>query len=288
MYQQSYITSRLPGVNMAHALADFSTALQQQRVNVSVGLKADQMGGIGNGTRQPTSDASLVHMSNTSIPQMSSASMARMSNASTAGMPGTSMAQMLDRSVPSTTSLKREKSDDFFVDLTSLSLPCATSSSMNPDDACGGVNSLVIQTACSVLPGCSSSTMPNSSLSKEDSQDFDDSSQDSMEAVSKIRSQSVPNQQKNALYWEKRRKNNESAKRSREARRMKEEQIALRVVYLEQENLALKTELHMLKTEVGKVRHILYSSVPETEAAYPNMSACHVTSQALDPRQLDH
>jgi hypothetical protein len=43
-----------------------------------------------------------------------------------------------------------------------------------------------------------------------------------------------PDPHKDNSYWEKRKKNNESAKRSREARRMKEEQIALRVVYLEQ------------------------------------------------------
>jgi len=61
-------------------------------------------------------------------------------------------------------------------------------------------------------------------------------------------------------YWEKRRKNNESAKRSRDARRMKEEQIAMRVVYLEQENLQLRTEASLLKNEIEKLRHMLYSS----------------------------
>lgn len=61
-------------------------------------------------------------------------------------------------------------------------------------------------------------------------------------------------------YWDKRRKNNESAKRSRDARRMKEEQIAMRVVYLEQENLQLRTEAQLLKNEIEKLRCMLYNT----------------------------
>ena len=67
-------------------------------------------------------------------------------------------------------------------------------------------------------------------------------------------------QPKDDGYWDKRKKNNESAKRSREARRMKEEQIALRVVYLEQENLQLRTEVSLLKSEIEKLRCMLYNS----------------------------
>ena len=70
----------------------------------------------------------------------------------------------------------------------------------------------------------------------------------------------VPEEQRDDMYWDKRKKNNESAKRSREARRMKEEQIALRVVYLEQENLQLRTEVSLLKSEIEKLRCMLYNS----------------------------
>lgn len=69
----------------------------------------------------------------------------------------------------------------------------------------------------------------------------------------------TPENQKDDAYWEKRQKNNESAKRSREARRMKEEQIALRVVFLEQENLQLRTEVSLLKSEIEKLRCMLYN-----------------------------
>lgn len=76
----------------------------------------------------------------------------------------------------------------------------------------------------------------------------------------KKRPHNVPDEQKDNAYWEKRKKNNESAKRSRDARRMKEEQIAMRVVYLEQENLQLRTEVSLLKGEIEKLRCMLYNS----------------------------
>ena len=76
----------------------------------------------------------------------------------------------------------------------------------------------------------------------------------------KKRPLSVPDDMKDGAYWEKRKKNNDSAKRSREARRMKEEQIAMRVVYLEQENLQLRTEVSLLKSEIEKLRCMLYNS----------------------------
>ena len=43
----------------------------------------------------------------------------------------------------------------------------------------------------------------------------------------------VPEAGKDGKYWEKREKNNVAARRSREARRLKENQIALRTAYLE-------------------------------------------------------
>jgi hypothetical protein len=49
--------------------------------------------------------------------------------------------------------------------------------------------------------------------------------------------------QKDDKYWEKRGKNNIAARRSREARRLKENQIALRTAYLEKQNADLKSAL---------------------------------------------
>merc|ERR1711992_268800 len=50
----------------------------------------------------------------------------------------------------------------------------------------------------------------------------------------------VPMEEKDIRYWEKREKNNVAARRSREARRLKENQIALRTAHLEKENFELQ------------------------------------------------
>ncbi|CAL8080756.1 unnamed protein product [Orchesella dallaii] len=67
-------------------------------------------------------------------------------------------------------------------------------------------------------------------------------------------------QMKDEAYWERRRKNNEAAKRSRDARRAKEDEIAIRAAFLEQENLKLRFEVCALKSETAKLRCMLYSS----------------------------
>ena len=53
----------------------------------------------------------------------------------------------------------------------------------------------------------------------------------------------VPDEQKDEKYWKRRNKNNVAARRSREAKRVKENQIALRTAFLEKENETLKSEL---------------------------------------------
>lgn len=53
--------------------------------------------------------------------------------------------------------------------------------------------------------------------------------------IKKSRKQFVPDEMKDDKYWARRRKNNMAAKRSRDARRMKENQIALRAGFLEKE-----------------------------------------------------
>ena len=59
----------------------------------------------------------------------------------------------------------------------------------------------------------------------------------------------VPSESKDICYWEKRNKNNEAARRSREARRLKENQIALRTAFLEKENAQLKAALDEMTAE---------------------------------------
>ncbi|KAK2586950.1 hypothetical protein KPH14_009876 [Odynerus spinipes] len=64
--------------------------------------------------------------------------------------------------------------------------------------------------------------------------------------------------EKDAAYWERRKKNNEAAKRSRDARRAKEDEIAIRAAFLEQENMKLKYELVALRNETAKLRCMVY------------------------------
>ncbi|KYN04489.1 PREDICTED: uncharacterized protein LOC108772504 [Cyphomyrmex costatus] len=61
--------------------------------------------------------------------------------------------------------------------------------------------------------------------------------------------------EKDAIYWERRKKNNEAAKRSRDARRAKEDELAIRTSYLEYENARLKMEIRTLKLEIQKFLH---------------------------------
>lgn len=69
----------------------------------------------------------------------------------------------------------------------------------------------------------------------------------------------MPDDKKDDAYWERRRKNNEAAKRSRDLRRMKEDEIAVRATFLEQENLKLKAQVNILKNELTKLHQMLYN-----------------------------
>ncbi|KAM5148516.1 thyrotroph embryonic factor isoform 4-T4 [Mantella aurantiaca] len=67
----------------------------------------------------------------------------------------------------------------------------------------------------------------------------------------------VPEDLKDEKYWNRRKKNNVAAKRSRDARRLKENQITVRAAFLEKENTALRTEVAELRRELGKCRNII-------------------------------
>ncbi|XP_071079370.1 cyclic AMP-dependent transcription factor ATF-7-like [Haliotis cracherodii] len=86
------------------------------------------------------------------------------------------------------------------------------------------------------------------------------SSTSALTAAGRKRPRSLPDEQKDSAYWERRRKNNDAAKRSRDARRAKEDEIAIRAALLEQENLKLRVEVAALKTETARLRCMLYNS----------------------------
>lgn len=60
--------------------------------------------------------------------------------------------------------------------------------------------------------------------------------------------------EKGAIYWERRKKNNEAAKRSRDARRAKEDELAIRTSFLEYENAQLRMEVQRLRMETQRLR----------------------------------
>lgn len=83
----------------------------------------------------------------------------------------------------------------------------------------------------------------------------------------------IPEEKKDALYWEKRRKNNEAAKRSRERRKMNDHVLESHLEALKEENARLSTELLAIKVHFGLVypvaypqpnplQHYTHSSVP--------------------------
>ncbi|KAF0306280.1 Cell death specification protein 2 [Amphibalanus amphitrite] len=55
-------------------------------------------------------------------------------------------------------------------------------------------------------------------------------------------------------------KNNEAAKRSRDARRAKEDGVAVRCALLEAENVQLRLEMAWLKNETARLKYVLYST----------------------------
>lgn len=77
---------------------------------------------------------------------------------------------------------------------------------------------------------------------------------------------------KDDRYWAKRGKNNVAARRSREARRLKENQIALRAAYLERENTGLKKDLedaNFVNSKLAMERNILKQKLSKYETFPP-------------------
>ncbi|XP_075405867.1 nuclear factor interleukin-3-regulated protein [Tenrec ecaudatus] len=69
----------------------------------------------------------------------------------------------------------------------------------------------------------------------------------------------IPDEKKDAMYWEKRRKNNEAAKRSREKRRLNDLVLENRLIALGEENATLKAELLSLKLKFGLISSAAYA-----------------------------
>ncbi|XP_072228840.1 TEF transcription factor, PAR bZIP family member a isoform X1 [Leuresthes tenuis] len=75
--------------------------------------------------------------------------------------------------------------------------------------------------------------------------------------IKKAKKVFVPDEQKDDKYWQRRKKNNLAAKRSRDARRLKENQITVRAAFLERENAALRSEVADLRKECGRYNNVV-------------------------------
>merc|ERR1712004_242819 len=81
----------------------------------------------------------------------------------------------------------------------------------------------------------------------------------------------VPEEHKDEKYWEKRLKNKDATRRSREAKRLKQNQIALRAAHLERENKNLKEQIESVKmssTELAQETEELKARLRAFEARF--------------------
>ncbi|KAK2829330.1 hypothetical protein Q7C36_017320 [Tachysurus vachellii] len=94
----------------------------------------------------------------------------------------------------------------------------------------------------------------------------------------------ISDEKKDASYWEKRRKNNEAAKRSREKRRLNDMVLENRVIALNDENVRLKTELLQLKLRFGLISAASYmEKSQQIGGAMNGTSTCSSSSSHFYP-----
>ncbi|XP_075935601.1 nuclear factor interleukin-3-regulated protein [Anarhichas minor] len=82
----------------------------------------------------------------------------------------------------------------------------------------------------------------------------------------------IPEERKDNLYWERRRKNNEAAKRSREKRRINDMVLENKLMALGEENASLKAELLSLKLKFGLVSLAAYAQEVQNLSSSANLN----------------
>ena len=83
-------------------------------------------------------------------------------------------------------------------------------------------------------------------------------------------------------YWERRRKNNLSAKRSRDARRLREKQTQKRATFFEEENLRIRAKINALEDENHRLRRLISNQV----WCFHQVRTSWVTNIALSHRNI--
>ncbi|CAL8274929.1 unnamed protein product [Lota lota] len=108
------------------------------------------------------------------------------------------------------------------------------------------------------------SSVPGGELFNPRKHKFSDEELKPQPMIKKAKKVYVPDEQKDDKYWSRRKKNNVAAKRSRDARRLKENQITVRASFLERENAALRQQVAELRKDCGRCKN----SVARYQARY--------------------
>ncbi len=87
-------------------------------------------------------------------------------------------------------------------------------------------------------------------------------------------SKNCTDHQKDGKYFERRKRNNVAAKKSRDARKQREDEIAIRASFLEKENSILKAQLQTLKDEAQQLRILLAQKKSSSLAAAAAAASC--------------
>ncbi|XP_062335749.1 TEF transcription factor, PAR bZIP family member b isoform X2 [Osmerus eperlanus] len=101
------------------------------------------------------------------------------------------------------------------------------------------------------------SSVPGGELFNPRKHKFSDEELKPQPMIKKAKKVFVPNEQKDDKYWSRRKKNNMAAKRSRDARRLKENQITVRASFLERENAALRQQVAELRKDCGRCKNTM-------------------------------
>ncbi|XP_013868356.1 TEF transcription factor, PAR bZIP family member b isoform X2 [Austrofundulus limnaeus] len=101
------------------------------------------------------------------------------------------------------------------------------------------------------------SSVPGGELFNPRKHKFSDEELKPQPMIKKAKKVFVPDEQKDEKYWSRRKKNNLAAKRSRDARRLKENQITVRASFLERENAALRQQVAELRKDCGRCKNTL-------------------------------
>ncbi|XP_061593009.1 nuclear factor interleukin-3-regulated protein-like [Cololabis saira] len=86
----------------------------------------------------------------------------------------------------------------------------------------------------------------------------------------------MPEERKDALYWEKRRKNNEAAKRSREKRRMSDFVLESHLTALKEENTRLSAELMAIKLHFGLAQPASHTGLQSNQVQHHSHNSTHL------------